>query len=302
MEQELTNQLNKKIIEQFMDTHNDIRTKIDALNRLKENTKLDDDLTSRMNKTINDLNVACIKLEDQINIMNEKAKKGISLFSGTKSILEDTKYEDKNTKLEEKLDSTKEKIEQYNNMIGTINTLGNGKIVTSIKNSLEKRVEALKKKQGRIQNKQSKIIDKATNNKINSYLNRTRFNKKTMAILMANEKNNIKNNSKIDELQAKKEELDKIKQTLNANSDLLFKGLGAKVAVDEVALNARLNALKAKKGILEFGGRKLILSSVQPDLITKMKNKAKGFGSSLRAGIEAYKIAQEEAKRTYATR
>ena len=42
MEQELTNQLNKKIIEQFIDTHNDIRTKIDALNRLKENTKLDD--------------------------------------------------------------------------------------------------------------------------------------------------------------------------------------------------------------------------------------------------------------------
>ena len=79
MEQELTNHLNKKIIEQFMDTHNDIRTKIDALNRLKENTKLDDDLTSRMNKTINDLNVACIKLEDQINIMNEKAKKEYNL-------------------------------------------------------------------------------------------------------------------------------------------------------------------------------------------------------------------------------
>ena len=87
MEQELTNQLNKKIIEQFIDTHNDIRTKIDALNRLKENTKLDDDLTSRMNKTINDLNVACIKLEDQINIMNEKAKKGIYDTEGLVSLV-----------------------------------------------------------------------------------------------------------------------------------------------------------------------------------------------------------------------
>ena len=233
----------------------------------------------------------------RIENLKKKDSLGKSLFydpeNKSRTIIKNTSYEDRFVSSLEKNSNVEEKINKLNETISNVSKLGDSKFVSRIKGTLEKRVEALKKKQGRIQNRQSKIVDKAISSKLKSYVSKVKEKGIVFDAVEKNNQNAEKNNQKIEKLTTRKEQLDNIKEALNQDGSLVMKGIGASVMFHEKLTEARIKGLQSKNCVLGFTNKQLVKAGVGSSIIQKMKDKvqkfAKALGESFKAGVETFK-------------
>lgn len=297
MNEELIKELNKRVIEQYTGVLNDINNKINNLEGIFNAEGLDTEEKNNLEGIITDLKSTRDKLMLRIENLKKKDSLGKSLFydpeNKSRTIIKNTSYEDRFVSSLEKNSNVEEKINKLNDTISNVSKLGNSKFVSRIKGALEKRVEALKKKQGRIQNRQSKIVDKAISSKLKSYVSKVKEKGIVFDAVEKNNQNAEKNNQKIEELTTRKEQLDNVKEALNQDGSLFMKGIGASVMFHEKLTEARIKGLQSKNCVLGFTNKQLVKAGVGSSIIQKMKDKvqkfAKALGESFKAGVETFK-------------
>lgn len=283
MNEELIKELNKRVIEQYTGVLNDINNKINNLEGIFNAEGLDTEEKNNLEGIITDLKSTRDKLMLRIDNLKKKDSEGKSLFfdpeNKSRTIIKNTSYEDRFVS----------SLEKNSN----VSKLGDSKFVSRIKGTLEKRVEALKKKQGRIQNRQSKIVDKAISSKLKSYVSKVKEKGIVFDAVEKNNQNAEKNNQKIEKLTTRKEQLDNIKEALNQDGSLVMKGIGASVMFHEKLTEARIKGLQSKNCVLGFTNKQLVKAGVGSSIIQKMKDKvqkfAKALGESFKAGVETFK-------------
>ena len=297
MNEELIKELNKRVIEQYTGVLNDINNKINNLEGIFNAEGLDTEEKNNLEGIITDLKSTRDKLMLRIENLKKKDSEGKSLFfdpeNKSRTIIKNTSYEDRFVSSLEKNNNVEEKINKLNETISNVSKLGDSKFVSRIKETLEKRVEALKKKQGRIQNRQSKIVDKAISSKLKSYVSKVKEKGIVFDAVEKNNQNAEKNNQKIEKLTTRKEQLDNIKEALNQDGSLVMKGIGASVMFHEKLTEARIKGLQSKNCVLGFTNKQLVKAGVGSSIIQKMKDKvqkfAKALGESFKAGVETFK-------------
>lgn len=297
MNEELIKELNKRVIEQYTGVLNDINNKINDLEGIFNAEGLDTEEKNNLEGIITDLKSTRDKLMLRIENLKKKDSLGKSLFydpeNKSRTIIKNTSYEDRFVSSLEKNSNVEEKINKLNDTISNVSKLGDSKFVSRIKGALEKRVEALKKKQGRIQNRQSKIVDKAISSKLKSYVSKIKEKGIVFDAVEKNNQNAEKNNQKIEELTTRKEQLDNVKEALNQDGSLFMKGIGASVMFHEKLTEARIKGLQSKNCVLGFTNKQLVKAGVGSSIIQKMKDKvqkfAKALGESFKAGVETFK-------------
>ena len=203
--------------------------------------------------------------------------------------VEDSKYSDKLTSSKKKNASLNEEIGSVSKRKDEINSLGSGKIVASFNESLDKRITKLRTKQGKIKDKQRKMVNKATEQKLKEYLGR--INIKDIERQKKIEEKIAKKDEEIKKLNAERETLGKIKGNFLVDKNLISIGLGIKAAFNEKLTQARIKGLKAKRGVLKFRDRHMIQANVNKNLIAIMKE---AIGESIKSGIAGFKETYEE--------
>lgn len=297
MNEELIKELNKRVIEQYTGVLNDINNKINNLEGIFNAEGLDAEEKNNLEGIINDLKSTRDKLMIRINNLKKKDSLGKSLFydseNKSRTVIKNTSYEDRFVSSLEKNSNVEEKINRLNETISNVSKLGNSKFVSRIKGTLEKRVEALKKKQGRIQNRQSKIVDKAISSKLKSYVSKVKEKGIIFDSVEKNNQNAEKNNQKIVELTTRKEQLAAVKEALNQDGSLAMKSVGASVMFREKLTEARIKGLQSKNCVLGFTNKQLVKAGVGSSVIQKMKDKVHNFvkalSGSFKAGVETFK-------------
>lgn len=296
MEQELIKELNKQIIERFEETKKILEERINSLESIIENENTNEKLKSNVEVVLKDIEKARDNITTEIERMKELDNKNKAVFYGEDTFGEESKYSDKLTSSMEKNASIDEKIGDINELKNRISSLGSGKTVSSVNKSLESRIEKLKTKQGKIAAKQRKIVNKATEQKLREYLGR--INIKDIERQKKIEEKIAKRDEEIEKLNTERAGLGEIKGDLLGSKSLISKGLGIKVAFNEKLTQARINRLKAKRGILKFRSRHMIQANVNKNLIARMKDKVvkfgKALGESIKSGIAGFKETYEE--------
>lgn len=292
MEQELIKDLNKEIIKRFNETKKILEERIKSLKSIIENENTNEKLKNNIEIVIEDLKKATDNITTEIKRMEELDREDKAVFYGEGTFGEESKYSDKLTSSMKKNASIKEEIGNISELKNIVSSLGSGKTVSSVNKSLESRIEKLKTKQGKIAAKQRKIVNKATEQKLREYLGK--INTKDIERQNNNEKKIAKRDEEIYNLNIERKNLGEIKGKLLGNKSLISKGLGIKVAFDEKLTQARINRLKAKRGILKFRSRHMIQANVNKNLIARMKYKVKALGESIKSGIAGFKKTYEE--------
>lgn len=296
MEQELIKELNKQIIERFEETKKILEERISSLKSIIENENTNEKLKSNVEVVLKDIEKARDNITTEIDRMKDLDSEDKAVFYGEDTFGEESKYSDKLTSSMERNASIEEKIGNISELKDRVSSLGSGKTVSSVNKSLESRIEKLKTKQGKIAAKQRKIVNKATEQKLREYLGR--INTKDIERQNKNEEKIAKRDEEIDKLNTERETLGEIKGNLLGDKSLISKGLGIKVAFNEKLTQARINRLKAKRGILKFRSRHMIQANVNKNLIARMKEKVvrfgKALGESIKSGIAGFKETYEK--------
>lgn len=296
MEQELIKELNKQIIERFEETKKILEERISSLKSIIENENTNEKLKSNVEVVLKDIEKARDNITTEIDRMKDLDSEDKAVFYGEDTFGEESKYSDKLTSSMERNASIEEKIGNISELKDRVSSLGSGKTVSSVNKSLESRIEKLKTKQGKIAAKQRKIVNKATEQKLREYLGK--INTKDIERQNKNEEKIAKRDEEIDKLNTERETLGEIKGNLLGDKSLISKGLGIKVAFNEKLTQARINRLKAKRGILKFRSRHMIQANVNKNLIARMKEKVVRFGKvlgeSIKSGIAGFKETYEK--------
>ena len=289
MEQELIEDLNKKIIKRFVGTSEILEDRIISLEKIIKNENTDEKLKNNIGIVLKDLKKAKNNIDAEIARMKDLDIKNQAVFYGKDTFGEESKYSDKLTSSKKKNKSLNEEIDSVSKRKDEINYLGSGKIVASFNESLDKRITKLRTKQGKIKDKQRKIVNKATEQKLREYLGR--INIKDIERQKKIEEKIAKKDEEIDELNTERKTLGEIKGNFLGDKNLISIGLGIKAAFNEKLTQARINGLKAKRGVLKFRDRQMIQANVNKNLIARMKE---AIGESIKSGIAGFKETYEE--------
>lgn len=294
MKQELIKELNKRIIVDFEQAVKELNTRIETFKETCNNGSLDGETLADLEEVIAKMEDAKKKLEYRINYFKKQDNKGISAFYSSdgrhRTVSEDTNYADKFNAANSKYEKSNKDIERLNANIGIINGLNSkSKLINIIKKSLENRVKALEKKNGTIKNRQSKIVDKATKDKLSRYLEEIKKSDR-IAGIVANNNNRINElDEKKGNLMTDKQQLNQMKSNLLASKNLLEKGVGVMTIFDEKLTDVKIKGLQAKQGIVKFANKQVVKQGVKPSVIAKMKDKVKIFNATVKSGVEAFK-------------
>lgn len=286
MEQKLIKELNEQIIKSFNETKRILEERINSLESIINNENADEKLKSNVEVVLKDIEKARDNIDKEIKRMVELAAKNKAVFFGEGTFTEKSKYSDKLESSKEKNETIDKNIEKLENLKLDVSTEEKSsrykKAIASVNKSLDKRIAKLRTKKGKIEAKQRKIVNKATEQKLREYLGRV--NIKDIERQKEIEKKIANSDEEIDKLNTERAELGEMKDNLPL-------GLGIKVAFNEKLTQARINRLKAKRGILKFKSRHMIQANVNKNLIARMKE---AIGESIKAGINEFKEAYEE--------
>lgn len=308
MEQELIKELNKQIIERFEETKKILEERISSLKSIIENENTNEKLKSNVEVVLKDIEKARDNITTEIERMKDLDSEDKAVFYGEGTFGEESKYSDKlassiekNATIDEKIKEVNDKKEKIQERVkekvkDETDSSRLGKTVASVNESLESRITKLRTKQGKIKDKQRKIVNKATEQKLREYLGR--INIKDIERQKKIEEKIAKRDEEIEKLNTERKTLGEIKGNLLGDKSLISKGLGIKVAFNEKLTQARINRLKAKRGILKFRSRHMIQANVNKNLIARMKDKVvrfgKALGESIKSGIAGFKETYEE--------
>lgn len=288
---------NAKIIEQFTNALADLDGKIERFKNTRENAKLDNETKDSLNEVIAKLEEDKATIELIITKMEKRNNRGVNPYR--ESDYEDSKFVGKYDRVSKDLKEVNESIDRLSSVNNKLSSFGDNKFAQKLQSKLEKRISVLKEKQVTIQNKQSKIVNKAVKEKLEILMknNNRKLDRLDKHIQAKSEKVSAIN-EKGRKLTKEKEELKEIKDALLADKGLGTKILGAEVKFKEKLTAARIASLKLKKGILNNKEKHVVMRGVKPSLIQKMKDKVSKFGravsESFKAGVDIFKSFYED--------
>lgn len=302
MEQEQIKEINKKILDAYKNFIDELEEKINALkgnlSNLESELDLDESIKESLKEVYKDLSGIRTNVLRTYNNMLQKNNKNIPLFlkkDKYKSIFVDTKYQNN-------IDNEIEKAKTVDQQIDAIvvqkdNIKSTDKLSEHAKGALDNIIMELRNKKGRIQDKQSKIVDKAIKEKLNAYRNKISSQYK-----LANRVNKLeKSKSIFDEKLSNAIEL-------NTNFNNKIKGLSlvnkTKIKFVSKLNSTRILSLKTKKGIIKSTEKQIIKKNIHPSFLQKMKTKAIDLGKRFSKGAKAFwdamtePVVEEETLRT----
>lgn len=288
---------NAKIIEQFTNALADLDGKIERFKNTRENAKLDNETKDSLDEVIAKLEEDRATIDLIITKMEKRNNRGVNPYR--ESDYEDSKFVGKYGRVSKDLKEVNESIDRLSSVNNKLSSFGDNKFAQKLQSKLEKRISVLKEKQVTIQNKQSKIVNKAVKEKLEILMknNNRKLDRLDKHIQAKSEKVSAIN-EKGRKLTKEKEELKEIKDALLADKGLGTKILGAEVKFKEKLTAARIASLKLKKGILNNKEKHVVMRGVKPSLIQKMKDKVSKFGravsESFKAGVDTFKSFYED--------
>lgn len=288
---------NAKIIEQFTNALVDLDAKIERFKNTRENAKLDNETKDSLSEVIAKLEEDKATIELIITKMEKRNNRGVNPYR--ESDYEDSKFAGKYDRVSKDLKEVNESIDRLSSVNNKLSSFGDNKFAQKLQSKLEQRISILKEKQVTIQNKQSKIVNKAVKEKLEILMknNNRKLDRLDKHIQAKSEKVSAIN-EKGRKLTKEKEELKEIKDALLADKGLGTKILGAEVKFKEKLTAARIASLKLKKGILNNKEKHVVMRGVKPSLIQKMKDKVSKFGravsESFKAGVDTFKSFYED--------
>lgn len=288
---------NAKIIEQFTNALADLDGKIERFKNTRENAKLDNETKDSLDEVIAKLEEDRATIDLIITKMEKRNNRGVNPYR--ESDYEDSKFVGKYGRVSKDLKEVNESIDRLSSVNNKLSSFGDNKFAQKLQSKLEKRISVLKEKQVTIQNKQSKIVNKAVKEKLEILMknNNRKLDRLDKHIQAKSEKVSAIN-EKGRKLTKEKEELKEIKDALLADKGLGTKILGAEVKFKEKLTAARIASLKLKKGILNNKEKHVVMRGVKPSLIQKMKDKVFKFGravsESFKAGVDTFKSFYED--------
>lgn len=288
---------NAKIIEQFTNALEDLDGKIERFKNTRENAKLDNETKDSLDEVIAKLEEDRATIDLIITKMEKRNNRGVNPYR--ESDYEDSKFVGKYGRVSKDLKEVNESIDRLSSVNNKLSSFGDNKFAQKLQSKLEKRISVLKEKQVTIQNKQSKIVNKAVKEKLEILMknNNRKLDRLDKHIQAKSEKVSAIN-EKGRKLTKEKEELKEIKDALLADKGLGTKILGAEVKFKEKLTAARIASLKLKKGILNNKEKHVVMRGVKPSLIQKMKDKVFKFGravsESFKAGVDTFKSFYED--------
>lgn len=288
---------NAKIIEQFTNALADLDAKIERFKNTRENAKLDNETKDSLDEVIAKLEEDKATIELIITKMEKRNNRGVNPYR--ESDYEDSKFAGKYDRVSKDLKEVNESIDRLSSVNNKLSSFGDNKFAQKLQSKLEQRISILKEKQVTIQNKQSKIVNKAVKEKLEILMknNNRKLDRLDKHIQAKSEKVSAIN-EKGRKLTKEKEELKEIKDALLADKGLGTKILGAEVKFKEKLTAARIASLKLKKGILNNKEKHVVMRGVKPSLIQKMKDKVSKFGravsESFKAGVDTFKSFYED--------
>lgn len=288
---------NNEIIEQFTNALADLDAKIERFKNTRENAKLDNETKDSLNEVIAKLEEDRATIDLIITKMEKRNNRGVNPYR--ESDYEDSKFVGKYGRVSKDLKEVNESIDRLSSVNNKLSSFGDNKFAQKLQSKLEKRISVLKEKQVTIQNKQSKIVNKAVKEKLEILMknNNRKLDRLDKHIQAKSEKVSAIN-EKGRKLTKEKEELKEIKDALLADKGLGTKILGAEVKFKEKLTAARIASLKLKKGILNNKEKHVVMRGVKPSLIQKMKDKVSKFGravsESFKARVDTFKSFYED--------
>lgn len=288
---------NNEIIEQFTNALADLDAKIERFKNTRENAKLDNETKDSLNEVIAKLEEDRATIDLIITKMEKRNNRGVNPYR--ESDYEDSKFVGKYGRVSKDLKEVNESIDRLSSVNNKLSSFGDNKFAQKLQSKLEQRISILKEKQVTIQNKQSKIVNKAVKEKLEILMknNNRKLDRLDKHIQAKSEKVSAIN-EKGRKLTKEKEELKEIKDALLADKGLGTKILGAEVKFKEKLTAARIASLKLKKGILNNKEKHVVMRGVKPSLIQKMKDKVFKFGravsESFKAGVDTFKSFYED--------
>lgn len=271
--------VNKEIIEQFEDALKDLNEKIERFEKTRDNANLDDETKNSLIEVIKKLTEDRDKIDTIVKKMNAMNKRGENPYRDTD--FKDSKF----VSGYEKVSTDLKEIEK------TITDLNNEKEQSSskfVQEILSKRIEKLKKKRGKIETKQRKIVNNAIKAQLKVLLKNSDNHRVNVVDKMIQSKSpkKIDIDGKVEKYNKEKEELEKTKKILLSNKGLGMKIDGIKVAFKGMLNSTKLDSLKRKRGIVNNIEKHVIMRAAKPSLIQRMKNNASLFGRAIKKSFE----------------
>lgn len=271
--------VNKEIIEQFEDALKDLNEKIERFEKTRDNANLDDETKNSLIEVIKKLTEDRDKIDTIVKKMNAMNKRGENPYRDTD--FKDSKF----VSGYEKVSTDLKEIEK------TITDLNNEKEQSSskfVQEILSKRIEKLKKKRGKIETKQRKIVNNAIKAQLKVLLKNSDNHRVNVVDKMIQSKSQkkIDIDGKVEKYNKEKEELEKTKKILLSNKGLGMKIDGIKVAFKGMLNSTKLDSLKRKRGIVNNIEKHVIMRAAKPSLIQRMKNNASLFGRAIKKSFE----------------
>lgn len=271
--------VNKEIIEQFEDALKDLNEKIERFEKTRDNANLDDETKNSLIEVIKKLTEDRDKIDTIVKKMNAMNKRGENPYRDTD--FKDSKF----VSGYEKVSTDLKEIEK------TITDLNNEKEQSSskfVQEILSKRIEKLKKKRGKIEIKQRKIVNNAIKAQLKVLLKNSDNHRVNVVDKMIQSKSQkkIDIDGKVEKYNKEKEELERTKKILLSNKGLGMKIDGIKVAFKGMLNSTKLDSLKRKRGIVNNIEKHVIMRAAKPSLIQRMKNNASLFGRAIKKSFE----------------
>lgn len=271
--------VNKEIIEQFEDALKDLNEKIERFEKTRDNANLDDETKNSLVEVIKKLTEDRDKIDTIVKKMNAMNKRGENPYRDTD--FKDNKF----VSGYEKVSTDLKEIEK------TITDLNNEKEQSSskfVQEILSKRIEKLKKKRGKIETKQRKIVNNAIKAQLKVLLKNSDNRRVNVVDKMIQSKSQkkIDIDEKVEKYNKEKEELERTKKIFLSNKGLGMKIDGIKVAFKGMLNSTKLDSLKRKRGIVNNIEKHVIMRAAKPSLIQRMKNNASLFGRAIKKSFE----------------
>ena len=292
MNEEFSKTLQEDMLKQFTAAKKDLEEKISTLEEVLSKGELSEERLTDFSNTIDKMKEVAQLIDNIINAIQDKEAD----FNQTE-FLQDTKYEnswiknsDRLTDIDEKmksLESAKQKLsEASSDKLKKYSDIG--------KERLDKKIALLKKKQGIIQERQRKILNKRVADILKQKLSKFEDTSILAEKITKNNKLAGDNTRRQSETDSKLDEIGEMREALMSSGNILNKFTAAKLWFVEKLTIGKIKTLQGKQGILVIREKSLIERNVDKSWISKMKNNVKNLFHNISETVAPYMMPSKE--------
>ena len=266
MNEEFSKTLKEDMLKQFTDAKKDLEQKISTLEEVIPQGKFPEEKSTDFSNTIDQMKEVARLIDNIINAIQDKEAD----FNQTE-FLQNTKYENSWIKNRDKSNDIDEKLTFLANTKQKLTEVSNDKLKKYIdlgEKRIDEKIALLKKKQGTIQERQRKILNKRIADILKQQISKFK-NPSVLAEKM------IKNNQMVEENIKQQNAIKEMREVLNSSGSILNKFTAAKLWFVEKLTIGKIKTLQGKQGILSNKEKNIVKKDAGTSLISKMKNNAK---------------------------